>query len=551
MGDTECRFKIAGAVRALDGRRLEILAAPYGSPDDRDHLNEYFTARTDFMIDVGDKRPALYFHGFTPDKKAAVKPTSNVLGKAHVSRIDDDGVWMEAELGAGRLADRVWEAAEKGTCRASTGSINYLCRSDDKTGEVLTWPIAEISLIDEGLGRHPVNDKAVALPLRAMFKALDLEVPKEFGEDSDGEPVDSNPTIRTAGDMTMPDIDEPKVEEPEPVPVPPAPVKGEEPKRRAIFNIAKETVGEPADNEKKESWEWFWHMRHGMTTGPSMRVLEEHVAGTGLPLVPQDALNAIVAQRDELSVVSRGGFTRYQTDRQIFNIPREATKMTAMALIAEEGAYVVNEPVMALLPITVLKYGSMIGATEELLEDQNLFIPWFTKACGRAWARTENAQFYTTMDVAGNGTVTGAASDTLTLAEFNTWFWGLGPEYREGSVIIMNIGTMAALNGLLVATPYALGAYPDAPRGVNGLPQIMGVPIHLVNDWIIYTGAAALGLVLSHVHPDFAGVVERRGMTIKVDPYGDSLNGRIRYFPSVRFAPFVSQPLAHSVKNGA
>jgi predicted aconitase with swiveling domain len=84
-----------------------------------------------------------------------------------------------------------------------------------------------------------------------------------------------------------------------------------------------------------------------------------------------------------------------------------------------------------------------------------------------------------------------------------------------------------------------------------GLPQTMGTPIHCVNDWIIYTGAAALGLVLSHVNPDFAGIVERRGMTIKVDPYGDSLNGRIRYFPSVRFAPFVSQILAHSVKNGA
>ena len=44
-----------------------------------------------------------------------------------------------------------------------------------------------------------------------------------------------------------------------------------------------------------------------------------------------------------------------------------------------------------------------------------------------------------------------------------------------------------------------------------GLPTINGTPIHLVNDWLIYTGAAALGLVLSHVNPDFAGIVERRG----------------------------------------
>ncbi len=178
-------------------------------------------------------------------------------------------------------------------------------------------------------------------------------------------------------------------------------------------------------------------------------------------------------------------------------------------------------------------------------------MPWFTRACGRAWALAENAEFYTTCDVAGNGTVPGAASDTLTLAEWNTYFWGLTPPYREGAVLIMNQGTMAALNGLLVATPYALGNYPDAPRGVFGLPQTMGTPIHLVNDWIIYTGAAALGLVLSHINPAFAGVVERRGMSIKVDPYSTAATGIINYYPSVRFAPFVSQPLAHSVKNGA
>jgi len=534
------RFKDGAAVRALEGHRLEVLAAPYGSPQDRDHLNEYFSARTDFMLDVGDRRPAIYFHGFTSEKKMAKKPAP--IGIATAARMDDAGLWMEVTLKPSPIADRLYAAAEAGTCRASTGAVNYLCRTA-KDGEVEVWPIGELSLIDEGPGRHPANDKAIALPLKAMFADVDLDMPEAFGEEAADEAPTQGATKMADEEIVV--EDEPQA--PDPVP---AAVKVEEPKRKAIFNIKKETIGEPADNAKKESWEWYWHMRHGITKGPAFRVLEETEAAEGLPMVPQQALDQIVAQRDELSVVSRAGFKRYQTDRLIFNIPREATKMTAMAAILEEGAYVVNEPVFALLPITVVKYGSMITATEELLEDQNLFIPWFTEACGRAWARTENAQFYITMDVAGNGTVTGAASDTLTLAEWNTYFWALAPEYREGAVLIMNLGTMAALNGLLVATPYALGAYPDAPRGVMGLPQTMGTPIHCVNDWIIYTGAAANGLVLSHVNPAFAGIVERRGLTIKVDPYGDSLNGRIRYFPSVRFAPFVSQPLAHSVKNG-
>ena len=304
--DTECRFKFAGAVRALDGRRLEILAAPYGSPTDRDHLNEWFSARTDFMIDVGDKRPALYFHGFTPDKKMSVKPTSNVLGKAHVSRIDDEGVWMEAELKEGRLADRVWEAAEKGTCRASTGSINYLCRSDDKTGEVLAWPIAEISLIDEGLGRHPVNDKAVALPIRAMFEALDLEVPEAFGEDADDEPVVSNPTMRTQGVKTMPDVvEEPTVEEPI---VTPPPAKTEEPKHRALFNVAKETVGEPS-RQRREGVVGAGSGTCGTASprGLPFRVLEEQSQLKACRWSRRCALDKIIAMRDQTSVASRAG----------------------------------------------------------------------------------------------------------------------------------------------------------------------------------------------------------------------------------------------------
>jgi len=205
MSDMEMRFRPGGAIRALDGRKLEVLAAPYGSPTDLDHLEEYFSTRTDFMLEVGDRRPTLYFHGFTPDKQMTAKPAP--IGIATASRVDDKGLWMTVELKAGRLADRVWAAAEAGTCRASTGAVNYLCRSA-KGGEVEVWPIGELSLLDEGLGRHPVNDKAVAMPLRASFKAIDLEFPKAFGEDATEpkEEVVSIP-VRVTGETTMTEID--------------------------------------------------------------------------------------------------------------------------------------------------------------------------------------------------------------------------------------------------------------------------------------------------------------------------------------------------------
>jgi HK97 family phage major capsid protein len=267
-------------------------------------------------------------------------------------------------------------------------------------------------------------------------------------------------------------------------------------------------------------------------------------------MVPSDMLDQIVAMRNETSVAKRAGLKYYTTDKLIYNIPRESTAMTALAAIAEEAAYIANEAAFATLPITMVKYGSMITATEELLEDQNMFIPWLVQACGRAWGMAENLALFTAADVAGNGTVGVTGSDTLTLAEFNTWVYFMATPYRDNCVLIWNPGTQAAVSGLLVATPYAFGAYPDKDRNPLGLPSINGMPIHLCSDWTVYTGAAANGLTMSMMNRDLCGIVERRGMSIKVDPYGDSLNGRIRYFPSARFAPFFGQPLAHVVKNG-
>ena len=83
-----------------------------------------------------------------------------------------------------------------------------------------------------------------------------------------------------------------------------------------------------------------------------------------------------------------------------------------------------------------------------------------------------------------------------------------------------------------------------------GLPSLNGVPVHLCNNWIAWNLAAANGCVMSMINRDYAGIIERRGLSIKVDPYGAALTGVVRYFPSVRFVPFFSQARAHVVKNG-
>lgn len=622
MPDTEMRFRTAGAVKALTERRLEVLACPYGGPDDRDKLGEYFSARTEFMLEEGDRRPTLYFHGFAPNKKMTALPAP--IGVATTTRRDEAGVWMEVELKATPMADRIWEAAKAGNCRASTGAVNYLCRSD-RSGEVRVWPIGELSLLDEGLDRHPVNDKAVALPLRATFDAIDLKFPEAFGEDATEQRGDTG-AIRTSentlGVTTMPteielavkaaldardaeakaaatrDADakvkatlaaEKPAPEVKPIAVGEeqvqvavkaildaraaaeaakkaerdaikaellAEMKNEPSKYRA--SVLRETGGlilTPDEakrgltlEDKKEIHEFFWKLRkmphllgNGVIaenrSGNAMRVLEETEAAEGLPLVPQDALNQIISMRDEVSLVAKIGITRYSTDRLIFNLPRETTAMGALAAIAEEGAYVANEPAFTLTAVTVAKYGSMITATEELLEDQNLFQTWFTAACSRSWGLAENTALFTFLKAGGTSAVHSA---TFTDPELMTFFFNMLDPWRDNMHFIAENATVAAMRALLVATPRAYGEFPSF--GGGAFPTWMGAQVHMNSNWETIGGGDTT-LTATLLNPAAVGWVERRGLVIKVDPYGDALNGRVRYFPSARFAGAITQTL--------
>lgn len=164
-------------VRVKGNRILEVLGAPYGGHlSGRDADGEYFSPNTDFMLEQGDRRPALYLHGRTPRGTTALKP--ELIGKAEMTRRDDDGVWFDVKLGDGGLSDRVWEAAQAGTARASSGAVNYLVRKNDD-GEILTWPLAELSVFDTGHGRHPANELA-RVELKSLFDSAEIEMPENF-----------------------------------------------------------------------------------------------------------------------------------------------------------------------------------------------------------------------------------------------------------------------------------------------------------------------------------------------------------------------------------
>jgi len=164
-------------VRVKGDRVLEVLGGPYGGPKDgKDEDGEYFSPNTDFMLDIGDKRPSLYLHGKTPRGTMAIKP--ELIGKAEATRRDNEGLWFDVRLDESGLSDRVWEAAQAGTARASSGAVNYLVRKAED-GEILTWPLAELSVFDTGNGRYPANELA-RVELKALFDNAEIEMPQNF-----------------------------------------------------------------------------------------------------------------------------------------------------------------------------------------------------------------------------------------------------------------------------------------------------------------------------------------------------------------------------------
>lgn len=158
-------------------RQLEVLGAPYGGHNKgKDEDGEWFSENTDFMIEVGDRRPTLYLHGMTPRMTTMLMP--EVIGKATAARRDQDGLWFDVALGEGQLADRVWEAALEGKARASSGAVNYLVRKSQE-GEILSWPLAELSVFDTGQGRQPANQLA-SVSLKAAFDSAEIDMPESF-----------------------------------------------------------------------------------------------------------------------------------------------------------------------------------------------------------------------------------------------------------------------------------------------------------------------------------------------------------------------------------
>ncbi len=599
------RTSDGGAVRAvLDGKKriLEVLAAPFGSPSNLDRYDQYFTARTDFMIEVGDRRPTLYLHGFSPRKR--LMKNTPTLGVATVSRIDEQGLWMQTELDNSELATRTWKSALLGNAKASTGSIPHLVRPPAlrsgkwPPGPVLCWPLVELSIYDGETGVPPASEDAIVLPLRALFEEHSITLPDNFeaGEDkkykvakrnldlegdiemdpkelkkliaegvaADREAVEAVAKAKKAKlaekETAMRALIEVELAETAMRAKIEAELLKENPNYRPTFNINKIGGDKGLDEIELENFSYVrsviedaQSVFHGGQ--PALRAsalaLEETEVGEIGPMVPEDMLNKIHALLGKYSLVdkleAKGLMTIYKTDKLIFNVPVEVTALAALADIAEEGAYTANTPEFVNAPVTMQKVGNYISVTEESLEDQDLFQQWLVKAVAKAIALSKNADLHTLMDATA-GTAIGT-TDVITDAEVIAMYYSLAQEYRDGGCFIMNDLTLAYIRAMLITTPRAYGEFGFNAMSMGELGERFLNKLVFTNaNWVALIGGATNDAGVTFADLDEMIVwVERRKFSIFVDPYSTKLSaGTVNFLPSARYAGVTVNAAAHA-----
>lgn len=161
--ETETLVYFGGAVKALGSGKIGGDVAPFGSPSDVDRQLEFFSASTDFGLDISTKARVVYHHGF--DKRFGKKR----LGVADLA-LGSDAVKGQTSLDlTDPLHQWLYEQAGQGKLFWSSGSAPHLIEKRAVKGavtEITSWPIIEVSLTTS-----PINPKARAYPLKALIES--------------------------------------------------------------------------------------------------------------------------------------------------------------------------------------------------------------------------------------------------------------------------------------------------------------------------------------------------------------------------------------------
>lgn len=166
---------------ALPDGSIEVrgVGIPFRGPlSGKDLHGQFFSEKTDFAWDLipDGQRPLLYQHGMDD----AVK--TNVIGRWKVEKIDDKGVWVRAQLDSrAEYLNEIKQLLEEDALGFSSATMGHLVKVAAKTGEILSWPVVELSLTPNPANPAAYVVKSAKQP--ADYAKARLAVLKDYNPD--------------------------------------------------------------------------------------------------------------------------------------------------------------------------------------------------------------------------------------------------------------------------------------------------------------------------------------------------------------------------------
>jgi len=534
-----------------------VLGVPYsGQLQGRDADGEAFHEQTEIWLKSGDYVNLTYYHGFDPEEPGKKQEKPALIGRAIYTGKDSRGHWFEPMLDESEpLAKRLLDAGVE-TLRASSGAVSHLVRKS-AGGLIDVWPVGELALFDTNEWRKPANEFAV---IEAKSESITEAIPEVIATVDAVEDEMEAKTNLTISQFPMEEntMDEPIVEKE--VKAVEQPTIDVEALKKSIIEELKAAPGEvkgvPTTKNAKESASFskaFMAWAQGDNPrGFSGNELELTAKGSwqgatdneGGYAVPDDFYNSIVEQRQDQSWVRQAPVMKLVSNHDRILIPTESTAATKLAVIAEEGAYVENDPVFGQVALTMYKAGKMIKVSEEMLDGDAVGLEaYLASVIARASAAAEN--YYLTVGSGSGmpqGVLSGATASGITTA---------GQTAITAAELVSTIGTLDSnyLNAntrllMLGSTKWYLRGrtgdnfqFVQTPAGGD----FMGITALVSPDMEAIANTKKSVLVGDFSMYAFA---ERQGLKVVRNPYLYQANGQVGIFISQRFGGAVLQTLA-------
>lgn len=243
--------------------------------------------------------------------------------------------------------------------------------------------------------------------------------------------------------------------------------------------------------------------------------LQEDTDSEGGYLVPTEFERRIITARDREDVIFELA-TRINLGAKEKEVPYVASEGNA-TLIAEEGAYQLNDDSFGQVVFRAYKFGRLLKASDELIADSAFDLEaYLAGSFGRSLARCQAGYFWTGTGssqpqgvLAGAGTgVTTASTSAITADEIIDLYFALPQQYRRYATFVFGDAALKQIRKLKDGQ----GQYLWTP-GFNGNPDtLLGRPVYTSANIPGISAGAKVG-----VFGDFSyyGIGDRQGATFK------------------------------------